>query len=241
VKFKNLDHMNWQNFGRQLLILFFCSLLLPSCVTKQTGLEVLSQPMTQDLEEEVLRQTKFTGAAIGIGVGALTGALVAGIDANLRGLNEEQARDNVVGGAIAGGAAGGYFGYRQGEKKGNEIVAKSLHRDQLRQLNKSAQAYNDNASQFNSALRKKMNQTKSISDPKEKKAMYKSLLGQSDKKARDMDSRIAQRKSAIYNRNWNDSQKDILDDELTELIRYRGQLQKTNEELRRAYNSTVPL
>jgi hypothetical protein len=116
-----------------------------------------------------------------------------------------------------------------------------LHRDQLRQLNKSAQAYNDNASQFNSALRKKMNQTKSISDPKEKKAMYKSLLGQGDKKARDLNSRIAKRQNAINNSNWNYSQKDTLRGELTELTRYRDQLQKTNGELRRAYNSTVPL
>jgi outer membrane lipoprotein SlyB len=233
--------MNWQNFGRHLSSLFFCALLLPSCVTKQTGLEVLSQPMTQDLEIKVLRQTKFTGAAIGVGVGALTGALVAGIDANLRGLNEEQTRRNIASGAVAGGAAGGYIGYRQGEKKGNEVVAKSLQRDQLRQLNKSAQAYNDNASQFNSALRRKMNQTKSISDPKEKKAMYKALLGQGDKKARDVNSRIAQRQNAIQNRNWNDNQKGTLNSELAELTRYRDQLNRTNEELTKAYNSTVPL
>ena len=233
--------MNRQNFGRHLSSLFFCALLLPSCVTTQTGLEVLSQPMTQDLEVKVLSQTKFTGAAIGAGVGALTGALVAGIDANLRGLNEEQTGRNIVGGAVAGGAAGGYIGYRQGEKKGNEIVAKSLQRDQLRQLNKSAQAYNDNASQFNSALRRKMNQTKSISDPKEKRAMYKALMGQGDQKSRDMNSRIAQREIAKKNRNWDENQKGTLSNELDELKRYRDQLQKTNEELRRAYEASVPL
>lgn len=233
--------MNWQNIRNRFSALLTCALLLPSCVTRQTGLEVLNTPINTDLEAKVLRQTGVTGAIIGAVVGAGLGYTLARLDAQRRGMNERDANAYALRVAAAAGVAGGGVGWAKGKQTGQKIVSKSMERDYLNKLNEGARAYNNNASQFNTALRKKMNETKSISDPKEKKAMYRALLSQGNKKAGDMDDRISKRQKAVANPNWNSSQKVTLKNELSELTRYRDQLKRTNEELAKAYNSTVPL
>jgi len=215
-------------------------LMLSSCVTRPLGYKAINQPMTVDLEQQVLKQTKFSGVTIGIILDGSAGYALGLVDAEIKGFRGDEAHQHalkVAAMALAGGGIGWQLGGREGEK----IVAAAMERDFLKQLNQGAVAYNQNAANFNTRLRNRMNEVKFMPDPNQKRKHYGAMLGESTKKARDLDQRISMRQAAVGNLGWSSSQKVTLDSELEDLVRYRDSLERTNQELKEAYNSTVSL
>lgn len=215
--------------------------MLSSCVTHSTGKWVIDTPMNADLEQQVLKETKLSGAIlVGLLLGS-TGYAFGIIDAQQKGLRGDDAQLHALGVAMAWALIGAGVGWEKGRQTGDKIVSAALQRDYLNRLNQGARAFNQNAAQFNNTLRTRMIAVKSIRDAKEKRKIYKSMLGESTRKAKDLDSRIAKRTEALSNRGWSSNQKTTLKHELEELVRYRDKLEKTNQELKRAYDASVPL
>lgn len=183
-------------------ILCATSLLANSCTTQSTAYQVQTQPMSQDLEKKVLQETGLSGALLGAAAGAVAGAVVVGGLTALAGGNADQIRRNALIGAGVGAAGGGVKGYQEGQKKGQQMVAATMTRDQARQLVKGARAHNQQLASYNSGLRKKIASVKQFSDPKEKKLAYSTLKKQTDKMVADADKKIEIRNSALKSDKW---------------------------------------
>jgi hypothetical protein len=193
------------------------------------------------LEQQVLKQTKLSGATIGIVLAGSAGYALGLVDAETKGFRGDEAHQHALKVAAAMALVGGGIGWELGGREGEKIVDAAMERDSLKQLNQGAVAYNQNAANFNTRLRNRMNEVKFIPDPNQKRKHYGAMLGESTKKARDLDQRISMRQAAVGNLGWRSSQKVTLDSELEDLVRYRDSLERTNQELKEAYNSTVPL
>jgi hypothetical protein len=163
------------------------------CTTTATQQQVLSEPMTSDLEAKVLKETGISGAllgalAAGAAAGALTFATMAASGASL----EQAAVGAAIGGA-AGAAAGGVAGYQMGKKKGQQVVAQAMTRDQVRQLVQGAREYNVRLAQNNATLRTALQRAKTTGDKKTLGTIRK----EGNKELKFLDQRLANREKAL--------------------------------------------
>jgi hypothetical protein len=163
------------------------------CTTTATQQQVLSEPMTSDLEAKVLKETGISGAllgalAAGAAAGALTFATMAASGASL----EQAAVGAAIGGA-AGAAAGGVAGYQMGKKKGQQVVAQAMTRDQVRQLVQGAREYNVRLAQNNATLRTALQRAKTTGDKKTLGTIRK----EGTKELKFLDQRLANREKAL--------------------------------------------
>lgn len=185
-----------------IAILCAGSLLTNSCTTQSTAYKVQTQPMSVDLEKKVLQETGVSGMAVGAVVGGVaTGAALA-LLTKAAGGNEEQVKRAAIAGFAVGAVGGGIKGYQEGQKKGQQMVASSMTRDQAKQLVKGARAHNQQLASYNSGLRKKIASVKQFSDPKEKKLAYTTLAKQTDKMIKDADRKIETRNKALKSDKW---------------------------------------
>lgn len=205
-------------------ILCVTSLLLNSCTTQSTAYDVQTQPMTVDLEKQVLKETGLSGMAIGAATGAVAGAVLGGVLMKLTGGSNAEVKTAVIAGGAAGLLAGGYKGWQKGQQKGEEIVTASMGRDKMDQLLTGARAQNQQLENYNCGLRKRIADVIKLSDPKEKKLAYEALKRQSNKKLDETNERIAMRDKALDNKEWDSNQKGKYRTEEKDLVCKRDNL-----------------
>jgi len=163
------------------------------CTTTATQQQVLSEPMTADLEAKVLKETGISGAAIGAVAGAVVGGLAMMGAAAASGASSEQALAMGLIGAVAGGTAGGIGGYQEGKKKGQQVVAQAMTRDQVRQLVQGAREYNVRLAKNNATLSTALQRAKSTGDKKTLGTIRK----EGTKELKILDQRLATREKAL--------------------------------------------
>jgi hypothetical protein len=175
-------------------VLAVASLFLsPACTTTATQQQVLSEPMTSDLEAKVLKETGISGALIGaLATGAATGALTFATLAATGASLEQAAVGAAIGGA-AGAAAGGVAGYQQGKKQGQKVVAQAMTRDQVRQLVQGAREYNVRLAKNNATMRSALQRAKTTGDKKTLGTIRK----EGTKELKFLDQRLANREKAL--------------------------------------------
>lgn len=199
-----------------------------ACTTTGTKERVLAEPMSADLEAQVLKETGVSGAAIGAIGGALVGGLATMAAARAAGASAEEALILGAIGAVAGGTAGGMGGYQEGKKRGQQVVAEAMTRDQVAKYLQGAKAYNERLAQSNALLKSEVNNARQIQKP----AVRKARLAKIDKAARtelkDVDKRLAQREKAADNLNFGSkSDEAVYKKRLTELKAQRTVLVNT--------------
>lgn len=181
---------------------FLAILNLSACTTTGTKQRVLEEPMTADLEAQVLKETGISGAVIGAIGGALVGGLATMAAARAAGASSEEALIMGAIGAVAGGTAGGMGGYQHGKKQGEKVVAEAMTRDQVAKYLQGAKAYNEQLAQNNARLQSAVQGARQL----EKPSLRKARLAQIDKAARtelkSVDKRLAQREQAIDRLNF---------------------------------------
>ncbi len=220
-------------------ILCVTSLLLNSCTTQSTAYDVQTQPMTVDLEKQVLKETGLSGMAIGAITGAAAGALFAGVLTKVSGGSADQVKTAVIAGGAAGLLAGGYKGWQKGQQKGQEMVTASMGRDKMDQLLTGARAQNQQLENYNSGLRKRIADVKKLSDPKEKKLAYEALKRQSNKKLIETNDRIAMRNKALDNKEWDANQKEKYRAEEKDLVCKRDNLVASMDQMSKLEQAVV--
>lgn len=197
---------------------------LSACTTIGTQKRVLTEPMTSDLEAQVLRETGISGAA----TGAVTGAALAGGSAfgisMLSGASTQQAATNAAVAGTAGGVAGGVVGYQEGKKKGQAMVGQAISRDQAQRLLKGAKSYNMHLSNVNSSLRKALKNATAATDEASRKATIQQIASEANAELTVADKRLDERKKAIQ-REWaSASDKNQFAAETKSLTAYRNEL-----------------
>jgi len=180
------------------------SLLLGSCMTKQTAYSVVTAPMTEDLEKKVLSENRLSGAALGALGGAVAGA---GAGALIAVASGQDPRKGAIAGGIAGLVGGGIVGANEGDKKGKQIVATSLGRDNLRKLTQAAREQNARTARFNSELRRQIDTASKEPDPKLRKQALDSLAAQGKSEYKQVEKRLNMRNEALNNPQWNNNEK----------------------------------
>jgi len=175
------------------LLLFVSLPFVNGCTTTATQQQVLSEPMTSDLEAKVLKETGISGAAIGAVAGAVVGGLAMMGAAAAAGASSEQALAMGIAGAVAGGTAGGVAGYQQGKKKGQQVVAQAMTRDQVRQLVQGAREYNVRLAKNNATLSTALQRAKTSGDKKTLGVIRK----EGTKELKVLDQRLATRQKAL--------------------------------------------
>lgn len=213
----------------------FAILNLSACTTTGTKQRVLEEPMSADLEAQVLKETGVSGAVIGAIGGALVGGLATMAAAKAAGASAEEALIMGAIGAVAGGTAGGMGGYQHGKKQGEKVVAQAMTRDQVAKYLQGAKAYNEQLAQNNARLQTAVKDARQL----EKPSVRKARLAQIDKAARtelkDVDKRLAQREKAVDNLNWgNKSDEATYKMRVTELKAQRTTLVNTINSLNEA-------
>lgn len=195
--------------------------LLNGCTTTATQQQVLSEPMTADLEAKVLKETGISGAAIGAVAGALVGGLAMMGAAAASGASSEQALAMGVVGALAGGTAGGVGGYYEGKKKGQQVVAQAMTRDQVRQLVQGAREYNARLAKNNATLSAALQRAKASQDKKTLGVIRK----EGTKELKTLDQRVATREKALAQGSFpSGSEKAAYQAELSKAKAQRAQL-----------------
>ena len=116
-------------------------LLQTSCTTTGTAQRALSEPMTSDLEAQVMKETGISGAAIGALVGGLAAGGATFLAMTAAGAKAEEALVGAAIGGTVGAVGGGMAGYQQGKKEGQKLVAQAMTRDQVAQYIQGARAY----------------------------------------------------------------------------------------------------
>ena len=178
------------------------SLMINSCTTQSTAYQVQTQPMTVDLEKKVLNQTVFSGTAIGAVTGAAIGGILSAARSKAAGGSPDDVKRAFKTGVASGATIGGVMGYREGQKKGQQLVAGAMTRDQARQLVIGARSHNQQLASYNSGLRNKIVSVKQFSDPKQKKLAYRTLAKQTDTMIRDADKKLDIRDKALQSDKW---------------------------------------
>jgi hypothetical protein len=225
-------------------ILCVTSLLVNACTTQGTAYAVQTQPMSVDLEKQVLRETGLSGVVVGAVAGAVVGALLGGLAGSLAGgSTEEERNDNVrrglITGAVAGGTLGGAAGYQKGQQKGQEIVAKGMGRDKLNQLLQGARAQNQHLASYNAGLREQIAKVKKIPDSKEKKLAYTGLRNQSNKELKEAEQRIQLREKALENPGWKELEKREYRAQKNDLVAKRNSLVASINQVSKLEQSVV--
>lgn len=217
------------NITRYLFPLLALAIALAGCTTVETQKIVLAEPMSEDLEARVLRETGLSGAAIGGLGGALVGFGSAFVIATVAGASPTQAALIGTAGAVAGGVAGGVGGYYQGKKQGQKIVSSAMSRDNLQKLLNGAKAYNARLSKVNAQLKEELAELKAEA-PSPQRAKTNALVSRlAIKEINEANKRIAQREKALNNPAWDNSQKQQYKQELTRLVGERDTLVRIKE------------
>jgi hypothetical protein len=205
------------------LALVLCLAFVNGCTTTATQQQVLSEPMTSDLEAKVLKETGISGALLGaLAAGAATGALTFATMA-ASGASLEQAAIGAAIGGAAGAAAGGVAGYQMGKKKGQEVVAQAMTRDQVRQLVQGAREYNVRLANNNATLRTALQRAKTTGDKK----TLGSIRKEGTKELKFLDQRLANREKALKQGKFpSGSEKTQYQAQLTKAKSERAQLVK---------------
>jgi hypothetical protein len=192
---KNTHPTSVRSIAKQCASMFLVAALafVNGCTTTATQQQVLSEPMTADLEAKVLKETGISGAAIGAVAGALVGGLAMMGAAAASGASAEEALALGVVGAVAGGTAGGIGGYQEGKKKGQQVVAQAMTRDQVRQLVQGAREYNVRLAKNNATLRTALQRAKTTGDKKTLGTIRK----EGTKELKILDQRLANREKAL--------------------------------------------
>ena len=173
-------------------------LLQTSCTTTGTAQRALSEPMTSDLEAQVMKETGISGAAIGALVGGLAAGGATFLAMTAAGAKAEEALVGAAIGGTVGAVGGGMAGYQQGKKEGQKLVAQAMTRDQVAQYIQGARAYNKHLAQTNSTLSSALQRAKSQNDKKTLGLVKK----EGAKELKDLDARIANREKAINQAGW---------------------------------------
>ena len=205
-------------------IVTISGLLNIGCTTNATQKRVLTEPMSSDLEAQVLRETGISGAA----TGALSGAALAGGSAFavslLSGASTEKAATNAAVAGAAGGVVGGVAGYGEGKRRGQAMVNQAISRDKAQELLKGARAYNTYLQDVNSKLKSALAKASAESDPKTKAALLKQVRSEGQAELKFADQRIGNRKKASQS-NWEStSDKSQYNSEIEKLVTRRNLL-----------------
>lgn len=169
-----------------------------ACTTTGTAQRALSEPMTSDLEAQVMKETGISGAAIGALVGGLTAGGATFLAMTAAGHNAQDALVGAAIGGAAGAVGGGVVGYQQGKKEGQKLVAQAMTRDQVAQYIQGARAYNKHLAKTNSTLSSALQRAKSENDKKTLGLVKK----EGAKELKDLNARIANREKAIAQAGW---------------------------------------
>lgn len=184
--------IDWTKKAAGLLLIVSLA-FVNGCTTTATQQQVLSEPMTSDLEAKVLKETGVSGAAIGAVAGAVVGGLAMMGAAAASGASAEQALTMGIIGAVAGGTAGGIGGYQEGKKKGQQVVAQAMTRDQVRQLVQGAREYNARLAKNNATMSAALQRAKASGDKKTLGVIRK----EGTKELKVLDQRLATREKAL--------------------------------------------
>ena len=190
--------------------------------------------MNEDTEARVLRETGISGAVTGALIGAALVGVSTGLIVAASGGSTQQAL--AAGGiaAAAGGVAGGMVGYQQGKHQGQQIVAKSMERDQIQKLIAGARNYNARLARANQALKTRLTQVKQINDPKMRVREYNRLLKAAKEEETETSKRIALRQKALANPQWKSSDKPVYKSTLTTLNQENTTLNTTIGQIEKA-------
>lgn len=198
-------------------------LLQASCTTTGTAQRALSEPMTSDLEAQVMKETGISGAAIGALVGGLATGGATFLAMTAAGAKPEEALIGAAIGGAAGAVGGGMAGYQHGKKEGQKLVAQAMTRDQVAKYLEGARAYNKHLAQTNSTLSAALQRAKSQNDKKTLGLVKK----ESARELKDLDARIANREKAIAQAGWpTKADKSKYQAELNQAKAYKAQLVK---------------
>ena len=221
-------------FSTAVSLLLCLVLFTNGCTTLETQKLVLEEPMNEDTEARVLRETGISGAVTGALIGAALVGVSTGLIVAARGGSAQQAL--VAGGiaAAAGGVAGGMVGYQQGKHQGQKIVAKSMERDQIQKLIAGARHYNARLARANQALKTRLSQVKQINDPKMRVREYNRLLKAAKEEETETSKRIALRQKALANPQWKNSDKPVYKSTLTTLSSETATLNTTIGQIEKA-------
>lgn len=169
-----------------------------ACTTTGTAQRALTEPMSSDLEAQVLKETGISGAAIGALVGGLATGGATFLAMTAAGAKAEEALIGAAIGGAAGAVGGGMAGYQQGKKEGQKLVAQAMTRDQVAKYIEGARAYNKHLAQTNATLSSALQRAKSQNDKKTLNLVKK----EGAKELKDLDSRITNREKAIAQAGW---------------------------------------
>jgi hypothetical protein len=187
--------------------------------------------MNEDLEKKVLQETGVSGAALGAlsgaAIGAAAGVATEGAESLLGGrkFDAERAKEKALVGGIAGGVTGGYIGYQKGRREGEKLVSAAMSRDNVNNLLKGAQAYNDGLKKYNAGLRSKIAAAKKEPDASRRKSL-KSLEREAKGQLVNADNRIAMRSKGAGNLKWDLKQRQAYNRTVESLTTQRNSLQK---------------
>ncbi len=173
-------------------------LLQTSCTTTGTAQRALSEPMTSDLEAQVMKETGISGAAMGALIGGLATGGATFLAMTAAGAKPEEALIGAAIGGAAGAVGGGMVGYQKGKEQGQKLVAQAMTRDQVAKYIEGARAYNKHLAQTNATLSAALQRAKSQNDKKTLGLVKK----ESARELKDLDSRIANREKAIAQAGW---------------------------------------
>jgi len=173
-------------------------LIQASCTTTGTAQRTLSEPMTSDLEAQVMKETGISGAAIGALVGGLATGGATFLAMTAAGAKPEEALIGAAIGGAAGAVGGGMAGYQKGKEQGKKLVAQAMTRDQVAQYIQGARAYNKHLAKTNSTLSSALQRAKSENDKKTLGLVKK----EGAKELKDLNARIANREKAIAQAGW---------------------------------------
>lgn len=183
---------------------------LNACTTTGTKERVLAEPMSADLEAQVMKETGISGAVIGAAAGAVLGGLATMGAAAVAGASAEEALIAGAIGAVVGGTAGGMGGYQEGKKKGQQVVAQAMTRDQVEKYLQGAKAYNVRLANANSALKSELGSIRQINEPSLRKARLSRLDKAARSELKDVDKRLAQREGALDNLNFGSKSDEVV-------------------------------
>jgi hypothetical protein len=217
------------NISRYLSPLLALAISVAGCTTVETQKIVLAEPMSEDLEARVLRETGLSGAAIGGLGGALAGFGSGFLIATVAGASPTEAALIGTAGAVAGGVAGGVGGYYQGKKQGQKIVASAMTRDNLQKLLDGAKAYNARLSKVNAQLQEELSELKAKAPSPQRAKTNSQVSRLAVKEINEANKRISQREKALNNPSWDNSQKQQYQQELNRLIGERETLVRIKE------------
>ena len=198
-----------------------------SCTTTGTRDKMLAEPMTADLEAQVLKETGISGAVTGAIVG---GVVVGGLTALVlaaSGASTEQVLAGGAAAAVVGATGGGIAGYQIGKKEGQKTVAQAMDRDQVAKYVQGARAYNDHLAKTNEMLESEVKSIRQLNDPKKQKPRLAQVERAAKTELKGVDARVDAREKAIKNLNWPESDKVAYQKELVALKKQRDQLRRT--------------